>query len=58
MSTTLLEAPVSVVKRPAAKKTMKAAVVHEFGKLLIIEEVPIPSPGPGEVLIKVIANGV
>jgi alcohol dehydrogenase, propanol-preferring len=39
-------------------KTMKAAVVHEFGKPLRIEEVPIPTPGPGEVLIKVIANGV
>ena len=39
-------------------KTMKAAVVHEFGKPLRIEEVPIPEPGPGEVLIKVMANGV
>lgn len=37
---------------------MKAAVVHEFGKPLKIEEVPIPTPGRGEVLIKVIANGV
>lgn len=39
-------------------KTMKAAVVHEFGKPLTIEEVPIPTPGRGEVLIKLIANGV
>jgi len=39
-------------------KTMKAAVVHEFGKPLIIEEVPIPTPGLGEVLVKVMANGV
>jgi len=39
-------------------KTMRAAVVHEFGKPLTIEEVPIPTPGPGEVLIKVMANGV
>lgn len=39
-------------------KSMKAAVVHEFRKPLRIEEVPIPAPGPGEVLIKVIANGV
>jgi alcohol dehydrogenase, propanol-preferring len=37
---------------------MKAAVVHEFGKPLKIEEVPIPTPGRGEVLIKVVANGV
>jgi len=39
-------------------KWMKAAVVHEFGKPLKIEEVPVPTPGPGEVLIKLIANGV
>ena len=39
-------------------KTMKAAVVHAFGEPLTIEEVPIPTPGYGEVLIKVIANGV
>jgi hypothetical protein len=32
--------------------TMKAGVVHAFGKPLTIEEVPIPTPGPGEVLIK------
>lgn len=38
--------------------TMKAAVVHEFGKPLKIEEVPIPAPGPGEVLVKIIATGV
>ncbi|MCF8706958.1 alcohol dehydrogenase AdhP [Rhizorhapis sp. SPR117] len=39
-------------------KTMKAAVVHAFGKPLKIEEVPIPTPGPGEVLVKVVATGV
>lgn len=38
--------------------TMKAAVVREFGKPLSIEEVPIPNPGPGEVLVKIIATGV
>lgn len=37
---------------------MKAAVVHAFGKPLTIEEVPIPTPGYGEVLVKVIATGV
>ena len=35
------------------KKTMKAAVVREFGKPLTIEDVPIPQPGPGQVLVKV-----
>jgi alcohol dehydrogenase, propanol-preferring len=40
------------------KKTMKAAVVREFGKPLTIEDVPIPQPGPGQVLVKVRACGV
>jgi propanol-preferring alcohol dehydrogenase len=40
------------------RKTMKAAVVHAFGKPLAIEEVPVPSPGPGEVLVKIAASGV
>jgi propanol-preferring alcohol dehydrogenase len=39
-------------------KMMKAGVVHGFGKPLSIEEMPIPSPEPGEVLIKVVASGV
>ncbi len=38
--------------------TMKAAVVREFGKPLVIEDVPVPQPGPGEVLVKVKACGV
>lgn len=38
--------------------TMKAAVVHAFGKPLAIEEVPIPQPRPGQVLVKVVASGV
>lgn len=37
---------------------MKAAVLHELGKPLTIEEVPTPSPGPGQVLIRVEACGV
>ena len=37
---------------------MRAAVVHEFGKPLTIEELPIPRPGTGEVLVKVHACGV
>ena len=37
---------------------MKAAVVHEFGKPLKIEEVPTPEPGQGQVLVRVIASGV
>ena len=40
------------------KATMKAAVVREFGKPLLIEDVPVPSPGSGEVLVQVKACGV
>ncbi|WP_315714757.1 MULTISPECIES: alcohol dehydrogenase AdhP [unclassified Bradyrhizobium] len=39
-------------------QTMKAAVVKAFGKPLDIEDVPIPVPGPGELLVKVKACGV
>src|ERR1700692_3870570 len=39
-------------------KTMKAAVVREFGKPLVIEEVAIPEPGPEEIQIKMEACGV
>jgi propanol-preferring alcohol dehydrogenase len=38
--------------------TMKAAVVKQFGKPLVIEDVLVPQPGPGEVLVKVKACGV
>jgi alcohol dehydrogenase, propanol-preferring len=37
---------------------MKAAVLHEFKKPLVIEEVKRPTAGPGEVLIEVEACGV
>ncbi len=38
--------------------TMKAAVVQRFAAPLTIEAVPVPSPGPGEVLVKIVATGV
>jgi alcohol dehydrogenase, propanol-preferring len=38
--------------------TMKAAVVREFKKPLVIEEVPVPEPGPGQILVKYEATGV
>jgi propanol-preferring alcohol dehydrogenase len=37
---------------------MKAAVVRELGKPLVMEEVPIPEVGPGQILVKVEACGV
>ena len=37
---------------------MKAAVVHEFGRALVVEEVPTPVPEQGQVLVKVEASGL
>ncbi|MDD2876757.1 MAG: alcohol dehydrogenase AdhP [Acidiphilium sp.] len=39
-------------------KTMKAAVVVEFGKPLEIQEVMVPQPGPDEIQVKIEASGV
>ena len=39
-------------------QVMKAAVVRSFGKPLVIEEMKVPTPGPGEVLVKIVATGV
>ena len=35
-------------------RTMKAAVVREFGKPLKIEEVPTPTPGYGEAVEQIV----
>jgi alcohol dehydrogenase, propanol-preferring len=37
---------------------MRAAVVHEFGKPLVVEERSRPMPGPGQVLVKVETSGL
>jgi propanol-preferring alcohol dehydrogenase len=39
-------------------KTMKAAVVREFRQPLVIEEVPVPTPGAGQILVRIAASGV
>ena len=39
-------------------KTMRAAVVEKFGAPLQIRDVPVPSPGPGQALIQIMATGV
>lgn len=39
-------------------KTMKAAIAYNFGEPLKIEQVPIPEPGLGQVLVKIVASGV
>jgi propanol-preferring alcohol dehydrogenase len=40
------------------KNTMLAAVVEQFGGPLVIKEIPLPSPGPGQILVKTEACGV
>ena len=40
------------------RKTMQAAVVHAYGQPLRIEEVKVPLPGPGQILVKIQASGV
>lgn len=37
---------------------MKAAVLHEFGSTLTIEDVSVAAPGPDEVLVRTVASGV
>ena len=37
---------------------MRAAVVEKFRQPLQLREVPVPSPGPGQALVKIIATGV
>ncbi|MBD9596330.1 alcohol dehydrogenase AdhP [Ensifer sp. ENS05] len=37
---------------------MKAAVVRQFGAPLALEELEIPTPGPGQILVKYEATGV
>ena len=37
---------------------MKAAVLHEVNKPLVIEDVSLPNPGPREVLIRTAVAGL
>ncbi|WP_243039743.1 alcohol dehydrogenase AdhP [Dyella sedimenti] len=41
-----------------APRTMKAAAAYRFGEPLRIEEVPVPAPARGEVLVKILYSGV
>ena len=41
-----------------AQQTMRAAVVRAFGAPLTIEQLPVPTPARGEVLVRVLASGV
>jgi len=39
---------------------VEAARIHSFGPpdVVVVEDVPVPSPGPGEILVRVMAAGV
>src|SRR5580765_640988 len=37
---------------------MRAAVLEEFGKPLEVQELELADPGPGEVLVRLVACGV
>jgi len=37
---------------------MKAGVVHSFDKPLVIEDIPKPTPGPGEIVVKIECSGL
>jgi len=39
-------------------KTMKAAFLEDYGKPIVVKDVPMPVPGSGEVLIKVEATPI
>src|SRR5208337_4837207 len=39
-------------------KTMRAAVVEKLREPLVMRELPVPTPGPGQALVKIVATGV
>jgi propanol-preferring alcohol dehydrogenase len=39
-------------------KLMRAAVAEKFGDPLVLRELPIPEPGPGQILVRIVASGV
>jgi len=41
-----------------AEAAMRAVVLDEFGGPFIVRDLPVPEPGPGEVLVRVAASGV
>jgi propanol-preferring alcohol dehydrogenase len=52
--------PVASLRLPVKDdgRMMKAAVVREFGAPLTIEDVPVPAPGPEQLLVRVEACGL
>ena len=60
MTTTALERRRKALPttKPTAAKTMYAAVVHDFERPLVLEEVAKPVAGPGEIVVRVEASGL
>jgi len=58
MTTTTTATAVDTPSGSAPPTTMKAAVVHSFTQPLTVEDLPVPSPGPHEALVKVDYTGV
>lgn len=53
-----VEHPLAGKHHPQLPTVMKAAVITEFGAPLALESRPLPSPGAGEVLVRVETCGV
>ena len=53
-----LEEPLLQKRGKPASGKMHAAVVEQFGKPLLLQELDIPSPAPGQILVKTEACGV
>jgi propanol-preferring alcohol dehydrogenase len=50
--------PKCTIKERFMTQNMQAAFVEQFGQPLVLREVPIPRPGPGQILVKTEACGV
>ena len=59
MATTALERrPEALAPDETARRTMSAAVVHDFAEPLRVEEVPLPVAGAGEIVVRIEASGL
>lgn len=54
----ILWTTLTLIKGKNMATMMKAAVVRKFGAPLSLEEAPIPTPGAGEIQVKIEASGV
>jgi NADPH:quinone reductase-like Zn-dependent oxidoreductase len=45
-------------ERAIMTETMKAAILETYGKPFRIVDIPVPAPGPGDVLVRIAASSV